>query len=167
MPPIWLTNRGLNATICCLSQLCKYSRLTNWVALFTTSTRKEEARPWGNMYHHLFFLPSSDPTSFLIQPYCISSLIQPYFLPHAALIPPLRSPFSSLMQSYFLPHAALIPPLKGPKHDIFEIEFLTQIRPVRIGDLGTGEKNWNIVRLSYDSKVFAAYILLSVWSACA
>jgi hypothetical protein len=32
-------------------------------------------------------------------------------------------------------------PLKGPKHEIFEIEFFTQIRPVRIGDLGTGEKN--------------------------
>jgi hypothetical protein len=32
-------------------------------------------------------------------------------------------------------------PLKGPKHEIFEIEFFTQIRPVRIDDLGTGEKN--------------------------
>ncbi len=31
--------------------------------------------------------------------------------------------------------------LKGPKHEIFEIEFFTQIRPVRIGDLGNGEKN--------------------------
>jgi hypothetical protein len=31
--------------------------------------------------------------------------------------------------------------LKGPKHEIFEIEFFTQIRPVRIGDLGIGEKN--------------------------
>ncbi len=30
--------------------------------------------------------------------------------------------------------------LKGPKHEIFEIDFFTQIRPVRIGDLGTGEK---------------------------
>ncbi len=30
--------------------------------------------------------------------------------------------------------------LKGPKHEIFEIEFFTQIRPVRTGDLGTGEK---------------------------
>jgi hypothetical protein len=53
-------------------------------------------------------------------------------------------------------------PLKGPKHEIFEIEFFTQIRPVRIGDLGTGEKKLNFVRFSYDSKVFAAYILLSV-----
>ncbi len=52
--------------------------------------------------------------------------------------------------------------LKWPKHEIFEIEFFTQIRPVRIGDLGTGEKNLNIVRLSYDLKVFAAYILLGV-----
>jgi len=43
MPPIWLTNRGLNATICCLSQLCKCSRLTNWRFSFTTSSRKEEA----------------------------------------------------------------------------------------------------------------------------
>jgi hypothetical protein len=30
--------------------------------------------------------------------------------------------------------------LKGPKHEIFESGFLTEIRPVRIGDLGTGEK---------------------------
>jgi hypothetical protein len=30
--------------------------------------------------------------------------------------------------------------LKGPKHEIFEIVFFTQIRPVRVGDLGTGEK---------------------------
>ncbi len=56
----------------------------------------------------------------------------------------------------------LLPRLKGPKHEIFEIEFFTQIRPVRIGDLGTGEKNRNFVRLSFDSKAFAAYILLSV-----
>jgi hypothetical protein len=31
--------------------------------------------------------------------------------------------------------------LKGPKHEIFESEFFTQIRPVRVDDLGTGEKN--------------------------
>jgi hypothetical protein len=31
--------------------------------------------------------------------------------------------------------------LKGPKHEIFDIEFFTQIRPVWIGDLETGEKN--------------------------
>ncbi len=30
--------------------------------------------------------------------------------------------------------------LKGPKHEIFESGFFTEIRPVRIGDLGTGEK---------------------------
>jgi hypothetical protein len=30
--------------------------------------------------------------------------------------------------------------LKGPKHEIFESGFFTDIRPVRIGDLGTGEK---------------------------
>jgi hypothetical protein len=30
--------------------------------------------------------------------------------------------------------------LKGPKHEIFESAFFTEIRPVRIGDLGTGEK---------------------------
>jgi hypothetical protein len=30
--------------------------------------------------------------------------------------------------------------LKGPKHEIFESRFFTEIRPVRIGDLGTGEK---------------------------
>ena len=29
--------------------------------------------------------------------------------------------------------------LKGPKHEIFESGFFTEIRPVRIGDLGTGE----------------------------
>jgi hypothetical protein len=32
------------------------------------------------------------------------------------------------------------PFLKGPKHEIFESGFFTEIRPVRIGDLGTGEK---------------------------
>ena len=31
--------------------------------------------------------------------------------------------------------------LKGPKHEIFESGFFTEIRPVLIGDLGTGEKN--------------------------
>jgi len=31
--------------------------------------------------------------------------------------------------------------LKGPKHEIFASGFFTEIRPVRIGDLGTGEKN--------------------------
>ena len=31
--------------------------------------------------------------------------------------------------------------LKGPKHKIFESGFFTQIRPVRVGDLGTSEKN--------------------------
>jgi hypothetical protein len=31
--------------------------------------------------------------------------------------------------------------LKGPKHEIFESEFFIQIRPVRVDDLGTGEKN--------------------------
>jgi hypothetical protein len=30
--------------------------------------------------------------------------------------------------------------LKGPKHEIFERGFFTQIRPVRVDDLGTGEK---------------------------
>jgi hypothetical protein len=32
-------------------------------------------------------------------------------------------------------------PLKRPKHEIFESGFFTEIRPVLIGDLGTGEKN--------------------------
>ncbi len=31
--------------------------------------------------------------------------------------------------------------LKGPKHQIFESGFFTEIRPVRIGELGIGEKN--------------------------
>jgi hypothetical protein len=31
--------------------------------------------------------------------------------------------------------------LMGPKHEIFESGFFTEIRPVRIGDFGTGEKN--------------------------
>jgi hypothetical protein len=30
--------------------------------------------------------------------------------------------------------------LKGPKHEIFESGFFTQIRPVRVYDLGNGEK---------------------------
>ncbi len=33
--------------------------------------------------------------------------------------------------------------LKGPKHEIFEGGFFTQIRPVRLDDLGTGEKIWH------------------------
>ncbi len=33
-----------------------------------------------------------------------------------------------------------VPTLKGSKHEIFESGFFTEIRPVRIGDLGTGEK---------------------------
>jgi hypothetical protein len=33
------------------------------------------------------------------------------------------------------------PILKGPKHEIFESGFLTQIRRLWLGDLGTGEKN--------------------------
>jgi hypothetical protein len=31
--------------------------------------------------------------------------------------------------------------LKGPKHETFGSVFFTEIRPVRLGDLGTGEKN--------------------------
>ncbi len=31
-------------------------------------------------------------------------------------------------------------PLKGPKQEIFENGFFTQIRRLRLGDLGTGEK---------------------------
>jgi hypothetical protein len=38
-----------------------------------------------------------------------------------------------------LSHACV--PLKGPKHEIFVSGFFTQIRPVRVGDLGTGEEN--------------------------
>jgi len=30
--------------------------------------------------------------------------------------------------------------LKGPKHEIFESGLFTEIRPVRIGDFGPGEK---------------------------
>jgi hypothetical protein len=30
--------------------------------------------------------------------------------------------------------------LKRPKHEIFESGFFTQIRPVRVDDLGTGKK---------------------------
>ncbi len=30
--------------------------------------------------------------------------------------------------------------LKGPKHEVFENDFLTKIRPLWLGDLGTGEK---------------------------
>ncbi len=58
-------------------------------------------------------------------------------------------------------------PLKGPKHEIFESGFFTEIKPVRIGDLGPGEKKINFVSRSLYFKVFAANILLSVCSACA
>ena len=37
--------------------------------------------------------------------------------------------------------------LKGPKHEIFESGFFTEIRPVRIGDLGTGEKKMKFRKL--------------------
>ena len=105
MPPIWLTNRGLNATICCLSQLCKYSRLTNW-RLLSLQPQPEKRRPWGNVYHHLFFLPSSDISDFP------TALL--YFVPHAALLAPSCSPASFLMQSFFLSHAALLFSLMQP-----------------------------------------------------
>ncbi len=57
--------------------------------------------------------------------------------------------------------------LKGPKHEIFESGFLTQIRGLWLGELGTGEKNWNFESWSHYSKVFAAKFLLSVPLACA
>ncbi len=37
--------------------------------------------------------------------------------------------------------------LKGPKHEIFESGFFTQIRPVRVGVLGTGEKKMKFCKL--------------------
>jgi hypothetical protein len=43
---------------------------------------------------------------------------------------------SKLGQAVCLGHLSL----KGAKHEIFEIGFFTEIRPVRVGDLGTGEK---------------------------
>jgi hypothetical protein len=52
--------------------------------------------------------------------------------------------------------------LKGPKHEIFESGFLTQIRRLWLGDLGTGEKNLNFESWSHYFKVFAANFLLSV-----
>jgi hypothetical protein len=54
--------------------------------------------------------------------------------------------------------------LKGPKQEIFESGFFTEIRPVRIGDLGPGEKKLNFVSWSLYFKVFAANILLSLCS---
>jgi hypothetical protein len=50
-------------------------------------------------------------------------------------------------------------PLKGPKHEIFEGGFFTQIRPVRLDALGTGEKIWNFASWSLYLKVFAKNIL--------
>ncbi len=38
------------------------------------------------------------------------------------------------------PHAENYSTCRGPKHEIFESEFFTLIRPVRVDDLGTGEK---------------------------
>jgi hypothetical protein len=52
--------------------------------------------------------------------------------------------------------------LKGPKHEIFEGGFFTQIRPVRLDDLGTGEKIWHFASWSLYLKVFATNILFSV-----
>jgi hypothetical protein len=143
MPPIRLTNRGLNATICCLSQLCKYSRLTNW-PLLSLQPQAEKRRPWGNVYYHLFFLPhptlppslnsptvfrpSCSPTFSLMQPYFLphaalasssliqpsSSLMNPIFFSHAALLPLSRSHSSSIMQPFFLSHAAILSPSCSP-----------------------------------------------------
>jgi hypothetical protein len=56
--------------------------------------------------------------------------------------------------------------LKWP-HEIFESGFFTQIRPVRLDDLGTGEKIWHFASWSLYLKVFATNILFSVCSACA
>jgi hypothetical protein len=58
--------------------------------------------------------------------------------PAKVLIYMTNYPFFDKMRQFHLETHSL---LKGPKHEIFEIEFFTQIRPVRIGDLGTGEKN--------------------------
>ncbi len=57
----------------------------------------------------------------------------------------IKSPIQLVRQSLQLykPKYYLFPftdNLKGPKHEIFERFFFTEIRPVRIGDLGTGEK---------------------------
>ncbi len=38
-------------------------------------------------------------------------------------------------------HIVLTVYLKGPKHEIFESGVFKLIRPVRVVDLGTGEKN--------------------------
>jgi hypothetical protein len=56
--------------------------------------------------------------------------------------------------------------LKGPKHEIFKSRFFTEIRPVLVGDLGTGEKMLFRKLILY-LKVFATNILSSAWSACA
>ncbi len=100
--PIWLTNRGLNATICCLSQLCKYFRLTNWRFSLYIHPQAEKRRPWGNVYHQFVLLTLIRPySSFLLQPYCTafrpscsptSFLVHPYVLPHAAVASSLYSP---------------------------------------------------------------------------
>jgi hypothetical protein len=57
--------------------------------------------------------------------------------------------------------------IKGAKHEIFERGIVTEIRPVRIGELGTGEKKLNFASWILHFKVFAANILSSVCSACA
>ena len=57
-------------------------------------------------------------------------MMSPYFL---------RKYESTYIVLYFLSYLHLLV-LKGPKHEIFESGFFTEIRPVRIGDLGTGEK---------------------------
>jgi hypothetical protein len=49
------------------------------------------------------------------------------------------------------------------KHEIFDSGFFTQIRPVRVDDLGTGEKTMKFHKLeSLFEGVFATNILLSV-----
>jgi hypothetical protein len=64
--------------------------------------------------------------------------------------------FSVLYSKYLqMIHDCTMYMLKGPKHEIFESGFFTQIRPVGLDDLGTGEKIWHFASWSLYLKVFA------------
>jgi hypothetical protein len=64
----------------------------------------------------------------------------------ASSLPDPSVPGSKKFKPKF-PEIAKRDSLKGPKHEIFESRFFTEIRPVRIGDLGTGEKKMKFCKL--------------------
>ncbi len=83
----------------------------------------------GKRLPSFVLLTSSDISYFLtsLLPYCISSLMHPYFLPHAALLSPSCS--SSLFLShpaFILSHESLLPLTRSPTSSLMQPFFLHQ-----------------------------------------